>query len=260
MDSVLTTKGLHVGYKNKPVLSGIDFTSLVPGQMVGLLGPNAAGKSTLLKSLAGQIAYTGAIRYSGMELSDMTHGERSALIGYSPQTAPQPSSLLVYEFALGVLKTTMPHLPTSQVEQRIETAFAQLGLTGMATHRVSELSGGKRQLLGLAQILARETRVILLDEPTSALDLRWQTEAISVIRRYVRDRGAIAIAALHDINLALRYCDSLVLVGGGRVLAHGSAGNTLTPDLLRQAYGVEARIESCSRGRTFVVVDDAVRE
>lgn len=260
MDSMLTTADLCVGYKNKTILSGIDFTDFVPGQMVGLLGPNAAGKSTLLKSLAGQMPYTGSIRYKDRELARMTHPERSALIGYSPQTAPQPSSLLVYEFALGVLKTTLSRLSTDQVEGRIERAFEQLGLLDLATRRVNELSGGKRQLLGLAQILARETDFILLDEPTSALDLRWQTEALSVMRDVVRRRGAMAISALHDINLALRYCDYIVLVGNGRVMAQGAAEATLTTELLRTAYGVETRLETCSQGRTFVVVDGAVRQ
>jgi len=257
MNAILTTADLEVGYKGKPVLSEINLDAFAPGQMVGLLGPNAAGKSTLLKSLAGQIPYQGSIAYMGKELSSMSHADRSACIGYSPQTAPQPSSLLVYEFALGVLRTTMPHLSSDEVEHRIEMAFTRLGLMDIATRRVSELSGGKRQLLGLAQILARETDVILLDEPTSALDLRWQTEALSVVREVVRSRQAVAISALHDINLALRYCDHLILVGHGEVMAQGEASTTLSTDLLRQAYGVEARLETCSHGRIFVIVDGA---
>ncbi len=253
----LSVQGLQVGYGKRPVLQELSLTALAPGRVVGLLGPNAAGKSTLLKALAGQHRYQGSARFGETELAGLQHRERCRLIGYAPQSLPQPSDLLAYEFALGALKTAVPQLPTAEAEQRIEAAFAQLGLTELAIRPVSELSGGKRQLLGLSQILARRTDVILLDEPTSALDLHWQVETLDVMRTEATSRGALVIMALHDLNLALRFCDDLILLHHGRLLAEGPAATTLTPDLLCAAYGVQARLECCSHGLPHVVVDGA---
>lgn len=249
--------GMRVRYGPRTVLSDVSLPPLAQGQMIGLLGPNAAGKSTLLKALVGQVRYEGSARFGTTELSSLSHRGRCGLIGYVPQTPPQPSALLVYEFALSILRTTLPRLSNAEAEARIEEAFGQMGLTGEATRPVAELSGGKRQLLGVSQILARRTALILLDEPTSALDLRWRVEALSVIRALTRTRGALAVVALHDLNLALRFCDHVVLLGDGRVLADGPAETTLSSDLLRTVYGVEARLETCSQGRPFIIVDRA---
>ena len=253
----LAIRGLTVRYGRRTVLSDITVPALMPGRMVALLGPNAAGKSTLLKALAGQVRYRGSARLGTRELAGLPHSQRCGRIGYAPQTPPQPSALLAYEFAMGVLRTALPHLSTAEAETRIEGALAQLGLTDLAVRTVAELSGGKRQLLGLVQILARAADLVLLDEPTSALDLRWQVEALSVVRVLTRSRGALVIVALHDLNLALRFCDHLILLADGRLLAEGPAATTLDTDLLRIAYGVEARLETCSEGRSFVTVDRA---
>ncbi len=258
MTAGLSIQGLSAGYAASRVLHDVGLPDLPPGAVVGLLGQNAAGKSTLIRSLAGMLRYTGSARFDGTELADLTPGRRSDLIGYQPQTAPPPTGLLVYEVALATFRATGVSLSRTAVERRIEEAFADLGLLPLALRRVETLSGGQRQLLSLALVLARHTPLILLDEPTSALDLRWQVETMSAIRRTAWKRSALALVAIHDLNLALRFCDQVVVLAGGRVLAAGPTGSTLTRDLLRQAYGVEARIEYCSTGRPIVLADHAL--
>jgi iron complex transport system ATP-binding protein len=253
----LIIKDLGVRYAKRSILSDVTLTPLAPGQVVGLLGPNAAGKSTFLKALVGQVPYQGSAAVGSRELSEFNHRERCSLIAYAPQTPPHPSDLLVYEFVLSVLKTVQPQLADIEAEGRIQEAFDRLGLSEIAVRPVSELSGGKRQLLGLSQVLARRSDLIFLDEPTSALDLRWKVEALAVMRETALARNALVLIALHDLNLALRFCDRLILLGNGGVLAEGPAESTLDPEMLRMAYGVEARLETCSKGRAIVVVEGA---
>lgn len=253
--SGLRLDGLTIGYGKRPVLRDVSLPAIERGTLVGLLGPNAAGKSTLLKALAGQLAYRGSATFDGVELARLGHGERASTIGYAPQTPPQPTALLAYEFALSALAAAMPALSRTEAERRIEDGFRRLGLEEFALRKVEELSGGKRQLLGLTLLIARDPPLLLLDEPTSALDMRWEIEALTAFREIVRERGALCLVALHDLNLALRFCDRLVLLAEGGALAAGPAQDTLTPELLARAYGVCARIETCSLGHPIVLAD-----
>ena len=246
---------LTVGYSRQPVLTDIGLPPMAPGQLVAVLGPNAAGKSTLLKALAGHLAYRGTARFGGCDLTRLGHRLRTRLVGYVPQSPPQPSSLLAYEFAISALRVAFPDLASASAAARIDAAFERLGLSDQALRPVQELSGGKRQLLGLAQAIVRDAPLLLLDEPTSALDLRWEVEALGVLRDLARDAGTLCLIALHDLNLALRFCDQVILLAQGGVLAAGLAAGTLTPDRLFQAYGVVARIETCTQGQPFVIVD-----
>lgn len=258
MTATLSIRGLSVGYGGPLILDGVDLPDLPAGSVVGLLGQNAAGKSTLIRSLAGLVRYAGSARFADDELAALPARRRSSLIGYQPQIAPPPTGLLVYEVALSTFRATATALSRAEAERRIETAFSDLGLMPVALRRVETLSGGQRQLLSLALVLARHTPLLLLDEPTSALDLRWQVETLTAIRRTVQDRSALALVAIHDLNLALRFCDQVAVLSGGRALAAGPADTTLTPALLRRAYGVDARIEYCSAGRPMVLADRAL--
>ncbi len=251
----LEIEDLAAGYGRRPVLRRVTLPPLRPGRLVALLGPNGSGKSTLLKALAGLLPSRGVIRFEGRDLAGLGLRQRAALIGYAPQTLLQPSALLAYEFVLSALRAAAPGLSGLDIERRIHRAFGRLGLAPHAMTPVQEMSGGRRQLLGLAQVIARATPLLLLDEPTSALDLRWEIEALSLLRDLADQDGTLAIVALHDLNLALRFCDEIILLAEGGVLAAGPASGTLTAGLLRRAYGVAARLEVCSRGLPFVVAD-----
>jgi len=253
--TALQITDLSVGYRNRPVLHGVDLGQIDPGTVLGVLGQNAAGKSTLLKALAGQLRFGGAARFGGRSIGGLTPLRLGGIVGYLPQTPPQPTGLLVYEVMLGTLRACAPGLVGREIERRIETAFAQMNLTPHAMDPVEALSGGKRQLLGLATVLARRVPVLLLDEPTSALDLRWQIETLTTVREEARGRGAIVLVALHDLNLAMRFCDRVAVLGDGTLLASGPAEATLTTSLLRRAYGIDARLERSSKGEPIIIAD-----
>ena len=194
----------------------------------------------------------------GVDLGQLPARRRLHQIGYLPQALPQASSLLAYEAMQGALRVGRPDLDRTGVEAAIEHIFSTLDLQHLAMRRLDELSGGQRQMVGLAQVVVREPRLMLLDEPTSALDLRWQLQVLQTVRALVDSRQGIALVALHDLNLALRFCNHLIVLGGGRVLAAGAPAAIFTPALLEQAYGVQARVERCSQGNLLVLADAAL--
>lgn len=257
-DAGLALHALTAGYPRRMVIRALDLPRVPPGSLVGVLGANAAGKSTLLRAIAGLRPAQGRILLDGVDLNACPPRERLRRVGYLPQALPQASTLVAYEAMLAALHASRPGLGRAQTQALIETVFASLGLTGIALRPLSELSGGQRQMVGLAQVIARESRLLLLDEPTSALDLRWQLQVLHAVRALVDRQRAICLMALHDLNLALRFCDRLLVLGADAVLAAGLPAGEIDAGLLRRAYGVQARIERCSHGYPMVLVDRAV--
>lgn len=254
--SLLEIEAVAVAYGGRPVLRGVSLPPLGPGSLVGILGPNGVGKSTLLRAIAGLQAFEGRVRLGGAALARLSQADRARQVGYLPQDLPQPSRLIVYEAVYSACRAVRPDLPAPAIEAACERAFAALDLGELALRPLERLSGGERQMVGLAQIMVRAPRLYLLDEPTSSLDLRRQIGVLESVRRAVRADGGLCLAAVHDINLALRHCDAIALLSGGRMVACGPPREALTADTLARVFGVAGRIETCSEGRPFVIVDD----
>jgi len=253
--SLLGVTDLTLRYGKDIVLSDVSFPAFHPGSMVGVLGPNGVGKSTLLRALAGMQPYDGEIRLMNEPLSAVSHLRRTGLIGYLPQTPPQGTSLVAYEAVISACRAVRPDLSKRAVEAAAEETFERLGIAPLAFRALSKMSGGQRQMVGLAQILVRKPAVLLLDEPTSALDLRWQLAVFQIIRDTLAEQGGLCLMALHDINLALRHCDSIALLCDGGVLSYGPPKEAMTAENLRRAYRVEGRVETCSNGTPIVITD-----
>jgi iron complex transport system ATP-binding protein len=254
----LLLAGVTAGYRRRRVIEGFGLPPVPPGTLLGLIGPNAAGKSTLLRGIAGLGATTGTIALDGTDLPRLSPARRAALVGYLPQSLPSPSPLVAYEAVLSACRAVRGDLSPREAEAAIARAFEGLGITHLALRRMSELSGGQRQMVGLAQVMVREPRLLLLDEPTSALDLRWQLLVVEAVRQAVRASGAIGIVAIHDINLAIRACDQVAVLSQGRLLAAGVPAEVVTPAVLAEAFGVSSRVEACSQGVPVVLVDHAL--
>jgi len=251
----LSLHGVSVGYGRRTVLSGLELETVPPGSLVAVIGPNAAGKSTLLKAIAGLRPASGRIVLDGEDLAAMAAHRRVRLVGYLPQVLPQGTSLVAYEAVLAALRAVRGDGPA---EVAIDAVFDQLGLRDLALRRLGEMSGGQRQMVGLAQALVRRPRLLLLDEPTSALDLRWQLTVLETVRAIAARDRSIALLAMHDLNLALRACDRVVVLAHGRLLTAGPPEQAMNPDVLRRAYGIEGRVERCSQGFPIVLSDRAV--
>ncbi|MDU0479861.1 ABC transporter ATP-binding protein [Staphylococcus chromogenes] len=235
----LHIQDLVAGYGKKTIVPGLSLAPLRGGQVVGLLGPNASGKSTLMKSIAGvQPVHSGEVhlRVDGQQLSER---ETRKAIGYVPQDLPKSAALTAFET---VVVAGRRRLGSKLAKYRAAEVMSELGIVELAERYLSDLSGGQRQMVAVAQMLVTEPDVLLLDEPTSALDLHRQLFLLSDLRQRVRDSGALAIVAIHDINLAARFCDELVVIKHGELQAQGAPAEVLEPQLLHEVYGVNADI------------------
>lgn len=225
------------------LLDGVD-VSAEAGQFVGLIGPNGAGKSTLLRAISNVLNYQeGSVSLHGADLKSLPAREVAELLALVPQIAPYTQGFTAFEL---VLMGRYPHLGRFQVEGQADDRIARnaMRLTEtdqFETRTIETLSGGERQRVFLARAVAQQPQVLLLDEPTSNLDILHQLKILTLVRQLVDD-GLTAIAAIHDLNLAARFCDRLVLISGGRVVADGQAEDVLTPELIESAFGVESAI------------------
>ncbi len=236
----LEIKNLSAGYPGKTVLHGIDL-EIQPGELLGVLGANGCGKSTLVKTISGLLKPSGGqVWLEGRDLLKLKSEERARLLTVVSQNPSLPAAFTAAEI---VLMGRTPHLGAFQPEgpadwEIVRQVMEQTDCWQMATRPVSELSGGERQRVLFALALAQQPRLLLLDEPTTYLDINYQTEVMDIAVRWLAeepDRGALAV--FHDLNLAAQYCKRIVLLARGRILAVGSPAEVITEANIRQAYG-----------------------
>ncbi len=232
--------------------------SLLPGRVVGLVGPNGAGKSTLLRLLNGLLPpAAGAVYLSGADLSGLPPERVARRVARVPQQLPGDLDFTVLEVVLMGRYALSTGWQETAADRNL--ALAALGRTGtahLADRPYSHLSGGERQRVIMARALAQEPQVLLLDEPTASLDLRHQLETLAVVRELAVTGRVAALAAIHDLSLAARSCDELLLMDKGRAVATGPPEEVLTPAALRQVFGVEAVVERHPRlGHLLVLVE-----
>ena len=261
----LQVSDLSTGYRDRLIIRNLSLPVFRPGEVHSLLGPNAAGKSTLLRALAGLQSATGSVRLGEQELLGLPLAEHARRVTYMPQTLPQGVALSVLESVLGALQasdTDAPGEPGKKgqdADQRRAVAILErVGILHLALEGLDHLSGGQRQLVSLAQSLVREPRVLLLDEPISALDLQHQLRVMRLVQELARERGMIAIMVLHDLQIAARWSEGIVMLAQGAVVATGTPAEAITPETLARVYGVHARVEHCSRGGLQIMVDDVL--
>jgi iron complex transport system ATP-binding protein len=253
----LSVTGLSVGYPRRRVISDLTLAPMAHGSFTAVVGPNAAGKSTLLRGLAGLLPAQGSIRLGETELTTQPRARRAARVGFMPQALPAGAALTLLETvitALAVNPIDRLAMPEAQMRRRAMEVVERLGIGALALEPLDALSGGQRQMASLAQAIVREPAVLLLDEPTSALDLRHQVRVMSIVRE-LADAGTIVVAVLHDLGMAARWADRLVVLDHGALAAEGAAADVITPAMLARVYGVAARVEPCSAGRIQIIVD-----
>lgn len=257
---VLKVSNLSAGYGPRTVLHGLDLSPLRDGSVTALVGPNGAGKSTLLRVLAGLLPGHGSVRLGDRELLRLSPRTRAADVGFMPQTLPQRVALTVLEGVIAALRASpVRDAGTGGLDapRRAMETLERMGIGELAHEPLDHLSGGQRQLASLAQAIVRDPSVLLLDEPTSALDLRHQVIVVDLVRRFAAS-GRIVIVVVHDLSLAARWAAHVVVVHRGRVHAAGPPAEALKPDVLADVYGVDARVERCSRGTLQIMVDGVV--
>jgi iron complex transport system ATP-binding protein len=248
----LAARDLQVRLGRRAVLPGLDAV-FPPGRMTVVVGPNGAGKTTLLRVLAGLIPPSaGAVTLGGTPVRSMARGERARALAYLPQNGEIAWPLLVRDLvALGRLPYgEAPDRLTGQGRAAVARAIAAVGLTGFENRPAPELSGGERGRALLARALATQAPALLADEPVAALDPRHQLLVLEVLRGLAGD-GGVVVAVMHDLSLASRFGDAIVLMDGGRIVAQGAPGAVLTAPQLETVFGIEAGVTAEAGGLTI---------
>ncbi len=249
----LTISGLTAGYGRTEILTRVDLPRIAPGTFVGVIGPNASGKSTLFKTIAGLLRpWAGAVALGDVDLHGLKRRHLSQKVAYMPQAFGCNAALTVFESVLLALKQTSGWRVGANDLDDVAEVLSELGLSHLADRGVAHLSGGQAQMVAVAQTLVRRPEALLLDEPTSALDLHHQLSIMTAVHRTARERGTIILAALHDLNLAAQFCDRLVLLRKGEVLADGDPGHVLALPAIGETYRVKTNLETTSRGSHYV--------
>ncbi|MHC1572948.1 MAG: ABC transporter ATP-binding protein [Candidatus Syntropharchaeales archaeon] len=248
----LRVKDVEFGYNSTLVLENVSM-ELDRSEVVGIVGPNGAGKSTLIRCIDQILTPKGGtIHLDGTDISKMTRMEIAKKMGYVPQSTTRVFPATVFDT---VLMGRRPHLGWKSSEEdtdKILEILELLGIMEFAMRDFNEISGGQQQKVLIARALAQEADILLLDEPTSNLDIRHQLEVMDIIKGIVRNKGISAIVAIHDLNLASRYTDRLLMMNGGRIFAAGDPDSVLTAENIRDVYGVEVLVKSDGK-RPYIV-------
>lgn len=212
------------------------------GKVYTVLGPNGCGKSSLLKTLFGEVPHQGTIRCGGETLGKLRLPSWRKRIGYMPQDTAAEASLTALEVVLlGRLDALGMHVGDALLAEAA-AVLEELGAAHLAHRDIMRLSGGQRQMVMFAQVMMRRPEILMLDEPVSALDMHHQLNLLEHVVRYTRDNGLITLTVLHDLSLAAQFSDGLVLMGGGKIHAQGAPEAVLRPDLIGKLYQVEVEL------------------
>ena len=240
----LTASGLSAGYDNTEILQGLDL-AIPPGRITVIVGANACGKSTLLRTLSRLLSPNGGeVLLDGKSIHRTPSHELARTMGLLPQSPIAPEGITVADL---VSRGRHPHQTlfsrwTRQDDEAVDSALAATKTFDLAERPVDELSGGQRQRVWIAMALAQQTDILLLDEPTTFLDINHQIEVLDLLTDLNSMRGTTVVMVLHDLNLAARYADHLVALADGRVHVSGPPEEVLTEETVRHVFGLDSRV------------------
>ncbi|AQP48224.1 iron dicitrate ABC transporter ATP-binding protein [Tessaracoccus aquimaris] len=243
-DHAFEALGITVAYDSRVVISGLDF-AVPSGAVTVIVGPNACGKSTLLRSMAGlhRVA-AGEVRLDGESIERLGRRTVARTVAVLPQSSTAPDGVRVGEL---VARGRYPHqgwfgFARSDDDQIVAKALSDTGIADLADRRVEELSGGQRQRVWIAMVLAQDSDIVLLDEPTTYLDVTHQLDLLDLLADLNRERGTTVVMVLHELNLAARYADHLVMMRDGAIVAQGPPAEVVTADAIRDVFGLDSHV------------------
>ncbi len=259
---VLQVDGVEYEYDHKPVLSGVDL-SVGDGEMVGIVGPNGCGKTTLMRLISGVLKPSkGLVKIMGEDVSRIKPRDRACLVAVVPQNPPMPVGYSVSDL---VLMGRNAHMNLLEWEgpKDFEASLRAMDLTETAEFSqrvVRTLSGGERQRVVLAMALAQEAPLLLLDEPTASLDLSHQTKVMDLVLNLHGKRGGAVVIAMHDLTTAARYCNRLIMIAEGQVQCEGVPEEILTAENIFEVYGAEVIVLKDHKVGSPIVVGLGVKD
>lgn len=254
-DSKLAAQALSAGYSADQIIKNLDLT-VAGGTVTAIIGPNGAGKSSLLKALARKIkASSGSVLLDGTSITSLTKAELNESIGFLGTIPAARNAETVFEL---VARSAMAANGISRVsprlKQEIDQLLARTSLSKVKDKKVGELSSGYRQAAVVAAALVKSPAVLLLDEPTNSLDYSHQLQVMNLLSSLKRERGMTIVAVIHDLNLAARFADQIVVLKDGQIIAQGKPSDVITPNNLAAAFNILARVIEDPVGKTPMVV------
>ncbi|AQA20690.1 ABC transporter family protein [Rhodococcus sp. MTM3W5.2] len=240
----LAAEALTVGYGDRVIVDGLDL-EIPTGVVTTVIGPNGCGKSTLLRSLGRLLKpKSGQVLLDGKAISTLKTKDVARTLGMLPQAPVAPEGLTVADL---VARGRHPHQSwirqwSADDEGEVARALALTGVSELADRPVDQLSGGQRQRAWISMALAQGTDILLLDEPTTYLDLAHSVEVLDLVDRMHEELGRTVVMVLHDLNLAIRYSDRLIVMSEGAVVASGTPSEVISEELLLEVFGLEARV------------------
>ena len=257
---VVNVNDVSFGYSNRSmIIDGISY-EFKEGTFYAILGPNGVGKSTFIRCINKILSLkSGTIFIDGKNIDDITLKEMSKIVGYVPYSTGDSFPLTVVDT---VLMGRHPHSKLGSIVkdlEKVHEVLEQLEITDLSMREFNSLSAGQHQKVMLARGLVQEPEVLLLDEPTSNLDVRHQMEVTKILRDLCTEKGITVIMICHDLNIAAKYADELMLMYDKKVFARGTPFEVLTPENLRTVYGVETSVVD-HNGRPCVILDDFIRQ
>jgi len=249
--------GLSFSYSSTPVLKDITLDLTGP-KFVSILGPNGVGKSTLIHCINKILSPTGGtVMLDGKDVKDITIKEMAKQVGYVPYSANDTFPLTVVDT---VLMGRHPHSKWGSLDKDLDIVYdtlKMLGISHLAMRNFNELSAGQHQKVMLARGLVQEPKVLLLDEPTSNLDIRHQLDVTKMLKRLSEEKGILVIMISHDISIAAKFSDEIIMLRDGAIYAAGTPNEVITEPNLEAVYGVKSRIVD-DDGRPHVILKDAL--
>jgi len=249
----LAVEHLTFSYGSTPILKGVHIEELQSGEVTAVIGPNAAGKTTLFRCLGGLLKGEGRILLNGREIEHFKREEIINHVTYLPQENTSNAVLTVFEAILLARQRAGSWRVSDKDLMIVSQTMESLEIADLVLRYLNELSGGQKQMVSIAQALVRDPSVLLMDEPTNNLDLQRQLEVLDLLRTVTRERQITTLVALHDLNLAARYADRFVVMSDGTVYACGRASEVLTPRMLHDIYGIHATVSTEYQGLPVVM-------
>jgi iron complex transport system ATP-binding protein len=240
----LGARDLSLGYGAAPIVEGLT-VDVAPGAVTAIVGPNACGKSTLLRGLARLMSpAAGQVILDGSDITRLRTKDVAKRLGLLPQSSIAPEGITVADL---VTRGRFPHQTMLRQfsradQQAVADAMAATGVTAIAGRPVDQLSGGQRQRVWIAMVLAQQTPLILLDEPTTFLDIAHQIELLDLFADLNAEQGCTIVAVLHDLNHACRFADQIIAMKSGAIVAQGNPADVITATLVEEVYGLECQV------------------
>jgi iron complex transport system ATP-binding protein len=261
IDPALSVLDLSFDYRHQSVLRNICFT-VERSTLCGLLGPNASGKTTLLKCINGVLKpKEGQVRVNGSQVRDLSRREIARLMAVVPQQTTVVFAFTALQMVVMGMTARLGklRLPSRQNYKDARKRLEELGIEDLAERPFNELSGGERQLVLIARALFQDPHILLLDEPTSHLDFKNQFMIMDVVREVTKTKRLATLISLHDPNLAARYCSQMVMLKEGRIYQEGARETVFRRETLEAVYGMKVIVENTSKGASVVIPEKWAR-